>query len=59
MRFCEIPFPKGLVYSDVVLKNLFKAISLSFQAKTRKVADGHSSCVLKFSRPLNYSKLSG
>ena len=32
-RSCEIPFPKNIVYSDVVLDKL----KISFPAKTRKV----------------------
>ena len=63
MIFCVIPFPKNIVYSDVVLDKLRQRYKSSFPSKneenwTLKVTDGHSCWqVLKNSRLLNYSKL--
>ena len=62
-RSCEFPFPKSIVYSDVVVDKLgqrYKSLlpRKNPENKTLKVADGHSQWhVLKFSRPLIYSKL--
>ena len=63
-RSCKIPFPKSIVYNDVLLEKLGQSCKSFFPSKnaereTLKDAEEHS-CrqVLKFSRPLNYSKLS-
>ena len=56
MRFCEIPFPKSIIYSDVVLDKLrqtdesFIPISAA-ESRTLKVADVLCPWVMKFSRP--------
>ena len=62
MRFCKIPFPKSITYSGVVLDKLRQRYKSFFPRKNPEkyilnVDDGHSSWVLKFSRPLNYSEL--
>ena len=59
-RFCEIPFPKSIIYSDVVLSKLGHSYESSFPSQnseswTPKCADGHFHCwqsFPKFSRPL-------
>ena len=53
-RFCEIPFPKSIVYSDAVLDNLrqrYKSIfpSKYSESQTLKSADELCPWVLKFS----------
>ena len=58
MRFCETPFPKSIVYSNLVLGKLRRAFPSKYaEGYALKVADGLSLWALKFSRILNYSEL--
>ena len=61
-RFSEIPFPKSIVLSDLVLDKLrhrYKSFSRSLDEdnSTVNVADGLSPGVLKISGRLNYLEL--
>ena len=60
-RFCEIPFRKSIVYSDVVLDKLRERYksrlpSINAESCALRIADGFSPWVLKFSRLLSFSE---
>ena len=62
MRFREIPFPKNIIHSDVVLDKLRQRFRFYFRSLKRGMLNSENCCgrshwqVLKMSRILKYLK---